>query len=253
LERIRAEAPRVALPDDIRRLLEAMRKHLAEQAVARAADKKDKLANLGVSDRRWRKIVGLLKTSAHTDGRDSVSLWDCWLLQHATWNKPEERESVAEWYKGRVGAAHAADPTLLLKIAESWEKKLALARSREEVAKDEEGRTIYLHPDGRESLQRTVRVARIPGVFLRRRHGRRRANHASGGPTPSRELVASGCRPGDRRRVPRSGAGGRKHAVGTGIARRTPPRCARRRLAEPGAGGAVQAGPRLRLVGRDGR
>lgn len=45
---------------------------------------------LYVSDRRWRKIVGILQTSAFLNERESVDLMDCFLIAHALWNEPDQ-------------------------------------------------------------------------------------------------------------------------------------------------------------------
>jgi len=53
-------------------LLQGLRAHLLEQGRY-------------LSDRRWRKLVGLLQVAAVTNGRDQVTIWECWLLQHCLW------------------------------------------------------------------------------------------------------------------------------------------------------------------------
>ncbi|MDR2393639.1 MAG: AAA family ATPase [Treponema sp.] len=40
------------------------------------------------SDRRWRKIVRLLRTSAFLNDRKQVDLMDCFLVKHCLWNDP---------------------------------------------------------------------------------------------------------------------------------------------------------------------
>lgn len=56
-----------------------------------------------VSDRRWRKIVGMLQVSAYTNGQSQVTIWDCWLVQHCIWEKPEQIELVAGMYEQYCG------------------------------------------------------------------------------------------------------------------------------------------------------
>ena len=57
---IQSEADKVKLPDEVKALLVEFRKFLAEQKIA-------------VTDRRWRKIMKLLQTSALTNGRQEIS------------------------------------------------------------------------------------------------------------------------------------------------------------------------------------
>ena len=49
-----------------------------------------------IYDRRWKKIIRLLRTSAFLNGRASVDLMDCFLLQHCLWNTPEHQETIRE-------------------------------------------------------------------------------------------------------------------------------------------------------------
>ncbi|THH40358.1 AAA family ATPase [Neolewinella litorea] len=49
-----------------------------------------------IYDRRWKKAVRLLRTSAFLHGRTRVNLMDCFLLEHCLWNGPEQRETIRE-------------------------------------------------------------------------------------------------------------------------------------------------------------
>ena len=46
---------------------------------------------LYVSDRRWKKIVRLLRTSAYLNDRKEISLTDCFLITHCIWNDIEHQ------------------------------------------------------------------------------------------------------------------------------------------------------------------
>jgi len=47
-----------------------------------------------VSDRRWRKIVRLMRTSAFLNDRKKVDLMDCFLIKHCIWNEEEQMNTV---------------------------------------------------------------------------------------------------------------------------------------------------------------
>ena len=49
-----------------------------------------------IYDRRWKKIVRLLRTSAFLHQRPRVNLMDCFLMEHCLWNGPEQREVIRE-------------------------------------------------------------------------------------------------------------------------------------------------------------
>lgn len=53
-----------------------------------------------VSDRRWRKIIGILRMSAYLNGRKEINASDCLLLEHMIWDSDDQisgvRKMVAE-------------------------------------------------------------------------------------------------------------------------------------------------------------
>ncbi|HEX2900629.1 MAG TPA: AAA family ATPase [Bacteroidia bacterium] len=55
-----------------------------------------------VSDRRWRKIIRLLRTSAFLNGREEVDLMDCFLIVHCIWDDEEQIEVVKRVVKEAI-------------------------------------------------------------------------------------------------------------------------------------------------------
>lgn len=51
-------------------------------------------AMLYVSDRRWKKIVKILRASAYLNERDTICLSDCLIIAHCLWNEVEQMEEV---------------------------------------------------------------------------------------------------------------------------------------------------------------
>ena len=49
-----------------------------------------------VFDRRWKKIIRLLRTSAFLNGRNKVDLMDCFLMIECLWAKPMQREVIQD-------------------------------------------------------------------------------------------------------------------------------------------------------------
>lgn len=142
LQTIRDAIPTIALQKDTIVLLSDLREWcLAEK--------------IQVSDRRWRKIVRLLQASALTNGRTTVSIWDCWLLQYCIWEQPEQRAKVYDWYATRAGASAAMDPSRLTRIVLSWEARLKKDQGSHSQAQDAEGNLIFMDSDGNPTLHRT--------------------------------------------------------------------------------------------------
>eukprot|EP00879_Flechtneria_rotunda_P016353 GHRR01017110.1.p1 GENE.GHRR01017110.1~~GHRR01017110.1.p1 ORF type:complete len:436 (+),score=134.72 GHRR01017110.1:170-1477(+) len=50
-----------------------------------------------VSDRRLVKAVALMQVAAFCDGRDMVTEYDCLLLEHILWQRPEHAPKIADW------------------------------------------------------------------------------------------------------------------------------------------------------------
>jgi len=55
-----------------------------------------------VSDRRWRKIVRLMRTSAFLNDRKEIDLMDCFLIMHCIWNEEEQKDTVWQFVRGAI-------------------------------------------------------------------------------------------------------------------------------------------------------
>jgi MoxR-like ATPase len=49
-----------------------------------------------VFDRRWKKIIRLMRTAAFLNGRSQVDLMDCFLMVHCLWSHPDQVEEIQE-------------------------------------------------------------------------------------------------------------------------------------------------------------
>ena len=65
---------------------------------------------LYVSDRRWVKIVWLLRVAAASEGRPAVALWDLLLLPWLTAFDAARQTAVADWLAARLGVREAFSP-----------------------------------------------------------------------------------------------------------------------------------------------
>ena len=137
---VQAAAEKVDVPEDVVALLCALREWCGGESIQ-------------VSDRRWRKIVKLLQVSALTNGREIVSIWDCWLLQHCLWNKAEDRERIYEWYAARVGASSVMDPSRLTRIVASWEGRLKVDQNSRSQMRDENGDRLFNDANGNPTVE----------------------------------------------------------------------------------------------------
>lgn len=49
-----------------------------------------------IYDRRWKKIVRVMRSSAFLHGRAKVNLMDCFLMIHCLWNRPQQLDTLTE-------------------------------------------------------------------------------------------------------------------------------------------------------------
>ena len=135
LASVREAAGDVRVPDDVLALLCDLRDWCTAEEIL-------------VSDRRWRKVVKLLQTSAWTNGRDEVLDWDCWLLQHCLWSDAADREKVYDWYASRVGAERK-ESSHLVRIVNSWESRLDRDKEGRSQMRDPMGNLLYVRENGK--------------------------------------------------------------------------------------------------------
>lgn len=77
----------IEVPDDVKSVITSIRQEMALQNEDKKRDEKEKFY---VSDRRWTKIVHVLKTSAFLNGRKAVNLMDCQLIEYCIWNTEKQ-------------------------------------------------------------------------------------------------------------------------------------------------------------------
>ena len=140
---VQGQAQAVVLSDDLRALLKDLRAFLEAEGVV-------------FSDRRLRKIVGLLRVAAYTDGRSTATVWDAYLVQHCAWDDPSQRQAVADWWAARVGTLRATSPRRLVEMVSAWEARLSEMNDQQAQQVDEQGRLLFEHPDGSLTIEDTL-------------------------------------------------------------------------------------------------
>ncbi|MBL8491702.1 MAG: AAA family ATPase [Rhodocyclaceae bacterium] len=158
LAEIAERSQSVLLPEEVMALLAGMRDFLDAEGIY-------------VSDRRWRKIAGLLRVAALTDGRDEVSVWDCWLLRFCAIEHPNQQQRVSEWYEQRLGVFEALDPERFRRVVDGFEAQLELEANASELNYDADGR-LAMMSDLKDNKQGEAAL-RLPTFAKRRRYGPR--------------------------------------------------------------------------------
>ncbi|MEL6347193.1 MAG: AAA family ATPase [Myxococcota bacterium] len=87
-----AEIDAVEVPAQILNTIQVIR-HKVEQANERSALQPGPLK---IYDRRWKKLIRLLRTAAFLNGRDRVDLMDAFLSIHCLWGHPDHLDAIQE-------------------------------------------------------------------------------------------------------------------------------------------------------------
>jgi MoxR-like ATPase len=77
--------------------------HVIRSYIENYNNKEENLHNpIYISDRRWRKIVRLLRTSAFLNDRKQVDLMDCFLIKYCIWNEVEQIEATSQFVRDAI-------------------------------------------------------------------------------------------------------------------------------------------------------
>ncbi len=80
---------KIEIPLEVLDVIDLIRKGI----VQRNGDKKPE-DQIMISDRRWKKIVRLLRACAFANDRNAADLMDCFLIPHCIWNHPSQAKEV---------------------------------------------------------------------------------------------------------------------------------------------------------------
>jgi MoxR-like ATPase len=149
-------AGEVAVTEDVSHLLAELRAYLEGTQVY-------------VSDRRWMKIVWLLKTAAASEGRGALAVWDLWLLPWCTAHDVEGQATVGDWLLARLGVREALSPPRLTRVVEAFEAQAAIEREADDLDYDAAGRLKFSA-----DLDERVHDAKGAAQVARMRYTRRR-------------------------------------------------------------------------------
>lgn len=87
------QAELVELPENCKEVIRKIRIKLNELNKQEDRGEEEKYI---VSDRRWKKIIGLLKMSAFINGRTKIDLTDCSIISYCIWSTEEQSKEVQE-------------------------------------------------------------------------------------------------------------------------------------------------------------
>ncbi|MEM6724153.1 MAG: ATPase, partial [Bacteroidota bacterium] len=98
-----------------------------------------------IHDRRWKKIVRLLRTSAFLNGRNVVDLMDCFLMIHCLWHRPKQKEIITDLIKSVIrdhGYAIPVNLNNLKKEVRQFEQEVQNEIKVKHVSEEEEAMPV---------------------------------------------------------------------------------------------------------------
>ncbi|MCQ1536142.1 AAA family ATPase [Methanosarcina sp. KYL-1] len=117
IEKLREAARSVPVDPDVELIITELRRNL-------------QLQEIEISDRRWKRVVGVLKVAACSSGCPAVDRTMALLLQHMLWNLPEERETIRKTVFELV-VSGGVSPEKLRQDAEDLKAALSIALKNE--------------------------------------------------------------------------------------------------------------------------
>lgn len=141
---------KIGVKEEVLDAISAIRKSLRAVNVDEAAERR----NIYVSDRRWKNIVRLLRTSAFMQDREEVDICDLLPIYHCLWQEPEERDAILNIVI-RALFSPFADKLVEMKNALAEDIKYHRVRRNPEDGRDYEGEIENLS-DGLTSLEKQL-------------------------------------------------------------------------------------------------
>lgn len=123
-------AAQVSLPSDVNAVLGELRNQFAADQTY-------------VSDRRWVKIVHLLRMAAASEERPTVLIWDLLLLPWCTGPDVPRQAAVSDWLQTRLGVRATFSPPRLRRVVEAFEAQLDVELKANDLDYDESGRLRF--------------------------------------------------------------------------------------------------------------
>ena len=94
LESWKTQIDTVQLSEEARAVISAIRKELTAQNETLSEEEKAAGEAFAIGDRRWKKIVHILKTSAFLNDRTEVDLMDCQLIEYCIWSTEKQQKKA---------------------------------------------------------------------------------------------------------------------------------------------------------------
>lgn len=143
IKKIRTYAQSIELSEEVQDIILSLKKHLERK-------ESEDTESIQISDRRWKKIVNVLKVAAAANGKKNVDRTMLLLLQHMLWEVPDQKSALRTLIIGLV-VTGGIDTEKLENDVSSLQK---IIESEKEIINDEKTPVeIYVADNSRTRLQ----------------------------------------------------------------------------------------------------
>ncbi len=136
--KFQSEIAKVVVPGEIFSVIDYIRLKIKEYNSVEINEKK-----IYVSDRRWKKIIKILRTSAFINGRKKVDLMDCFLIADMIWSVPEQQEQIRLMIRDAITENGYSSEVNLSSIEDEIEK-LDIETKKETMILNKESYQTYI-------------------------------------------------------------------------------------------------------------
>lgn len=147
IQDIKKQANSINVPQNIANLLRLIREKLHKNFATIPWAKP--------SDRRFKKVLHILKVSAYTNGRKDLNVLDIALLFDCLWNDPDQREQVRQIVLENLPAITRNDSQKLGRIYQEWRQEFDKLFDVGQ-AKNNDGDLVFIDHEGKKTTKKKI-------------------------------------------------------------------------------------------------
>jgi len=121
------EVDRVSIPESVLLIVDEIIARIQARRPSERVKGSEDRPGIYVSDRRWRKISRLLRTSALCNGRQTVNETDCYLISYCIWDHPSQIAEVRTLVLEAIEKSLAMGGADIMEIQRDWQSLKARA------------------------------------------------------------------------------------------------------------------------------
>ncbi len=166
LKLIQNNIDKIEIPEQIENFISAIRKDLQLKNEEENREDDEKYY---ISDRRWKKIVHILRTSAYLNGRKEVDILDASIIENCIWSTQKQREEVKTTLEKLIKEENLEVKTSINDIAKqinNFKDKINKTWYKEEIIKAKPAAPIIHNIQGKDCYKYTLRPNKNRDIYI---------------------------------------------------------------------------------------